>query len=254
MKKLLAMLLALAMMLGCTAMAEAVDYTGVWVLTGAEFAGVQMGPVMLAGMGLDMRMELAADGNVTLTTSGEVETGAWAATANGVAITDELETLEFVYQGEMLLMEQQGAVLMLTREGAAPAVIEETTESAVLANVDPLAFEGAWLLTSANAMGMDFAADQMGVYVAFVLAGGEGIYGESNAEGGVDQYPILYTVTEVEGTGTVLELLYAGEDVEEPVTLLVLTMLDDGRLVYVMDQDGMTITYYFTLQVEEAAE
>lgn len=255
MKKLLAMLLALAMMLGCTALAETVvDYTGTWVLTGAEAEGILMGPSMLSMLGLDMTLVVAEDGTVIMTTTGMAETGTWALTENGIAISDETDTLEFVYQDESLVTEQQGAVMMLTREGAAPAVIEETTESAVLANVDPLAFEGAWLLTSANAMGMDFTADQMGVYVAFVLAGGEGIYGESNAEGGVDQYPILYTVTEVEGTGTVLELLYAGEDVEEPVTLLVLTMLDDGRLVYVMDQDGMTITYYFTLQVEEAAE
>lgn len=255
MKKLLAMLLALAMLLGCTALAETtVDYTGTWVLTGAEADGVLMGPSMLSMLGLDMTLVVAEDGTVIMTTMGMEETGTWALTENGIAISDGIETLEFVYQDEILATEQQGAVMMLTREGAAPAVIEETTVATVLANVEPPAFEGAWMLTSANTMGMDFTADQMGVYVAFVLAGGEGVYGESNAEGGVDQYPIIYTVTEVEGAGTVLELLYAGEEVEEPVSLLVLNMLDDGRLVYALEQDGMTITYYFTLQVEEAAE
>ena len=254
MKKLLSLVLVLAMLLGCTAMAEAVDYTGVWALTGAEFAGVQMGPNMLAGMGLDMRMELAADGNVTLTTNGEVETGTWAATANGVAITDEFETLEFVYQDEMLLMEQQGAVLMLTREGAAPAIDDAAQSNVVLAGVDPLAFEGAWLLTNASAMGIDFTAEDLGVYIAFVLVGGEGVYGESNAEGGIDQYPITYAVTEVEGEGTLLELIYNGEDVEGPVVMMALNLLEDGRLYLQLVQEGLTIDYYFTRQVEEAAE
>ena len=254
MKKLLSLVLVLAMLLGCTAMAEAVDYTGVWVLTGAETAGVQAGPTMLAALGVDMTLVVSEDGTVTLTDMGVTEYGVWTVTENGISISDETETLEAIYVNDMLVMEQGGALMMLTREGAAPAVNEETQLGGVLANVDPAAFEGQWLLTGASLMGMEFTADMMGVYIAFVLSNGQGIYGESNAAGGVDQYPIIYTVTEVEGAGTVLELLYAGEDVEEPVTLLVLTLLDDGRLVYVMDQDGITLTYYFTLQVEEAAE
>lgn len=254
MKKLLSLLLALAMMLGCAAMAEAVDYTGLWLLTGAESQGIQMGPTMLAMMGLDMRMELAADGSVTLTTNGEAEAGTWTVTENGVSISDATETLVFVYQDGVLTTEQGGAKMMLTREGAAPAVDEGGQGNAVLAGVDPLAFEGAWLLTGASFMGMNFTADDMGVYIAFVLAGGEGVYGESNDEGGIDQYPITYAVTEVEGEGTVLDLIYAGEDVEEPVVLMSLHMLEDGRLEMKLVQEGMEIAYYFTLQVEEAAE
>jgi hypothetical protein len=124
----------------------------------------------------------------------------------------------------------------------------------VLAGVDPLAFEGAWLLTGARAMGMDFTAEQMGVYIAFVLVGGEGIFGQNNDEGGIDQAPITYAVTEVEGEGTLLELIYTGENAAEPIVLLALNMVEDGRLYLQQEENGRLVDYYFTRQVEEAAE
>ena len=37
----------------------------------------------------------------------------------------------------------------------------------------------------------------------------------------------------------------------EPVELLQLNMLDDGRLVCVMNVDGMEVSYYFVPVVEE---
>ena len=141
MKKLLSLLLALAMLLGCTAFAEGVDYTGTWVLTGAESAGMQMGPETLAMFGLEMTMTFHADGTMSVTTMGMEETGTWVATATGIAMTDDTETIEIPYQNEMLLIDDQGTVLMFTREGAAPAVAEATGPVA-LSGVPAEAFEG----------------------------------------------------------------------------------------------------------------
>ena len=161
MKKILSLLLALAMMLGCVAFAEGVDYVGTWVLTGAETDGVQMGPTTLAAVGMDMKVVVNADGTVVLSMMGMEEGGTWAATENGIAITDSTETVEIAYQNEMLLMNQSGVTMMLTREGAAPAIVEAEGPTA-LAGVDPVAFEGQWLLTTANFMGVEMSAETVG--------------------------------------------------------------------------------------------
>lgn len=55
MKKFLSLLLAAMMLLGCVAFAEDVNYVGTWMLTGAMASGIQMGPSMLALVGLDSR-------------------------------------------------------------------------------------------------------------------------------------------------------------------------------------------------------
>lgn len=252
MKKLLSMLLALAMLLGCVAFGEGVDYTGTWVLTGAEASGVQMGPSMLEMIGMDMTMILNADGTVTLTMMGLEESGTWVATENGVAITDATETLEAIYQNDMLLMEQAGALMMLTREGAAPAIAEEEGP-AVLSGVDPAAFEGQWLLTTATVMGMEMSVDSLGVYMALVLSDGSALFGTTDENGELVTEEVSYTVTEVEGAGTVCTIIGQDETTGEVVEVLALNMLDDGRLLWSLDMDGMVVEYYFTKQVEETA-
>lgn len=257
MKKLLSLLLALAMLLGCTAFAEGVDYTGTWVLTGAEAEGVQMGPSMLAMIGLEQSMELSADGTLVMITvvPGEEnleESGTWVETETGIALVDDVQTINAVYQNEMLVIyeEASGAVMMYTREGAAPAVAE-AAGPVVMANVDPKAFEGQWMLSTVNMMGMTFSAEQIGAYMAFVLSEGVGLYAETDENGEMVQLDVTYTVTEVEGTGTVLELLYSGEMAEEPVAIMSLNMLEDGSLYMGMDMEGMAIAYYFTQPAAE---
>lgn len=248
MKKLLSLVLALAMLLGCVAFAEGVDYTGTWVLTGAEAEGVQMGPSMLAMIGLGMTMTLNADGTMTMATMGLEEAGTWAATATGIAITDETGTLEAVYQNEILAMEQDGAVMMFTREGAAPA-IDEAAGPVAQANVDPEAFEGQWLLTKVSMMGMDLPADQMGVYMALVLADGVGIVGDNDTEdGSIQTQSVAYTVEEIEGLGTVIAIAPVAEDATEE-DVVILCMAEEGYLF--LEEEGAYMV--FERQVEEAA-
>lgn len=254
MKKLFSLVLALAMLLGCVAFAEGVDYTGTWVLTGAEAEGVQMGPSMLAMIGLNQSMKLNADGTLVMIT--EVpgmdsleEAGTWAATENGITLIDAEQTLEAVYQNEMLVIyeEASGATMMYTREGAAPAVADPTGPVAQT-NVDPEAFEGQWLLTKISLMGMDMPADQMGMYMAFVLADGAGIVGDNDTEdGSIQTSNVVYTVAETEN-GTALSVVPEGaENPEEEA--LVLFLSEEGYLF--VSEEGVNMV--FEKQVEEAA-
>ena len=250
MKKILSLLLALAMMLGCVAFAEGVDYVGTWVLTGAETDGVQMGPSTLAAVGMDMKVVVNADGTVTLSMMGMEEGGTWAATENGIAITDSTETVEIAYQNEMLLMNQSGVTMMLTREGAAPAIVEAEGPTA-LAGVDPVAFEGQWLLTTANFMGVEMSAETVGVYMALVLSQGQALFATNDENGEIVTDQMSYVVTEVEGVGTVCSIADQDETTGETMEVLALNLLDDGRLVWRMELEGMVMEYYFTKQVAE---
>lgn len=256
MKKLLSLLLVLAMVLGCTAFAEGVDYTGTWILTGAEAEGIQMGPSMLAMIGLEQSMELNADGTLVMITvvpgaENMEEAGTWTVTETGIALVDDVQTIEVVYQDEMLIIDEEasGAVLMFTREGAAPAVAEAAGPEAQ-ANVDAASFEGQWLMTGVSMMGMDLSAEDLGMYMAFVLADGKGIMGTNESEdGSIVTGEVVYTVTEEEGVGTVLSISPVPEEGAEEEEPLVMYMSQYGTL-FVSEEGAYMI---FEKQVEEAA-
>lgn len=224
-------------------------FVGVWELTGLESEGVQMGTATMAMFGLTMTMTLKEDGTCVVSAAGQDEVGTWHVTEQGVAITDPTDTIEFVYENDMLITEEDGSKMMLTREGAAPAVAE-SSEAAVCANVPAEEFEGAWELSTATVFGMELTAEDMGTFIIFELAEGKGIYTEADATGATAQAEITYTVTEVEENGTVLDLLYQDATMEEPVVLLSMNMLDDGRLMCVLNVEGMDVSYYFTEIVE----
>lgn len=166
MKKLLAMLLALAMMLGCVAFGEGVDYTGTWVLAAVETQGMKIEADMLSlyagilGLDMNMTMTLNADGTMTMSMMGMTEAGTWAATENGVAITDDEETLELPYQDGMLRMEQAGTAMMLAREGAAAQA-----DAAVQADPNAAGYNyvGTWVLSGVEVFGIAMAPSAVGV-------------------------------------------------------------------------------------------
>lgn len=243
MKKLLSVLLALAMLLSCCAFAEAIDYTGTWVLTGAEAGGVTMGPDTLALFGLETTVVFNADGTMTMSAMDVTETGTWEATETGVRMIDPEETIEAVYNDGVLSFEAAGSVMMLTREGAAPAIAEAAAVAALTA-VAPEAFEGQWLLTSASVFGVELTAEDLGMYMAFVLQGGAGIYGTTDEAGELISLPVTYTLTESEA-GTFIAIV-----VEDDPAPLMLYMADENTLY--AEEEGVYM--YFTRVVEEAAE
>lgn len=250
MKKLISMFLVLAMLLGCVAFAEGVDYTGTWVVTGMEADGIQMGTDMLTLLGISMTITLNMDGKAVLTVNDVAENGTWSLTENGVAITDEDgETKMAAYRDEMLVIEEDGAAMMLTREGAAPAVAAKETAT-VLTGVDPAAVEGSWVLTNIVFMDIEMPAESMGLYMEFVLAGGGGTFIAREDEGETMNMPVTYSISEVEGVGSVLVLNAVNVENGLVEELLTLNVMSNDTLRFAMEEDGLTIAYTFARKAE----
>lgn len=229
---------------------DAASYVGVWVMTGMVIEGVEMSPDTMAMFGMALTMTLNADGTCVVDGMGATDSGTWQATANGVAITDPTETLEFTYANDMLIMDDGRTQMLLTREGAAPA-ITEAAEPVAMSGVPAEAFEGKWTLATAVLFGMELTAEEAGTFIDLDLLAGKGIYTEKEAMSEALALPITYTVTEAEGEPTVLTLIYQDETMEEPAELMTLNMLDDGRLSYVMNLEGIEVGYFFEPVVEE---
>lgn len=160
MKKLLSLLLALMMGLGCIAFAEGVDYTGTWVLTSLETGGTTMDMTMLAQLGMDMTMTLNADGTMFTTTMGVTENGTWVVTEQGIAITDDEETIQIIYKDDVLRIEEDGAAMLLTREGAAAPA-----ETGLQADPNAASYNytGVWVLSGVEMFGVQMDPATVGV-------------------------------------------------------------------------------------------
>ena len=246
MKKLLSLLLVLAMMLGCVAFAEAADYLGVWTLTGVDVGGMTMDPLAL---GMQITMDLQEGGVCVLTSADMVEEGTWAVTDAGVEVTDATDyTMVCVPTDGMLVAEEDGVKMIFTYGEVEATVVELV----VLSDVPAEDFEGQWLLSKVTMYGMTFTAEELEAYMAFVLSEGTGIYAEKDAEGNLVQLDVIYTITEDEELGTLLEMVYAPEGIE-PIPLMTLNMLEDGSLYMEMDVEGIIVGYYFEQPVEEEA-
>ncbi len=142
MKKLLSVLLAM-LLLGGTAFAEAEDYTGSWMLTGAEIGGMQLDA---AALGLEGAMTLNPDGTLAMVTNGEEETGTWTLENGAIVATDPAgDVLTFVPGDGTLSTERDGIKAIYSRWE------------------DRSAYVGTWILTAVGAAGMTVAPEQVGV-------------------------------------------------------------------------------------------
>lgn len=244
MKKLFALLLALAMLLGCAAFAEAADYVGTWVLTRLETPEMTMDMALLDQLGMGMTMTLNGDGTMFTDTMGVKEEGTWVVTATGIAMTDDEETLQVAYVDDMLRIEKDGAAMLLAREGAVPQ--EAPAEPTNVADVDFVA--GYWVLTEVETMGfkMDAEALQMQGYMelyedgtCWLVANDEASDGTwaktetgittTDANGETDVYTYVNDKLVVEQEG--VKLIFNLE--EYTVPLVGLTVADfDGEWVF----------------------
>lgn len=225
MKKLLSLLLALMMLLGCTALAEtaaAVDYVGNWVLTTLETAEATMDMTMLAQLGMDMTMTLNADGTMYTTTMGVKEEGAWVVTEQGIAITDDEETIQIIYQDDVLRIEEDGAAMILAREGA-------VTQADAGVQADPGAadynYVGAWVLASVEMFGLQMEPSAVGV------SGDVALYEDGTCT-------LTMQDESQEGTWAVTETGITTTDAEGVVDTYTLV---DGQLV--VEESGMKLIF-----------
>lgn len=109
MKKLLSALLALAMLLTalCGAMAEEVDVTGEWILSRVRVQGAEADP---SALGMEITMNLNADGSATVNALGSEESGKWYI-EDGKCIVDDGAEVEMM--GVCLPLETAGMAMYL---------------------------------------------------------------------------------------------------------------------------------------------
>lgn len=244
MKKLISLFLALVILLGCTAMAEVVDYTGTWVLTGAESGSLKMGPSMLVAYGIKHTITLNADGTAIMHDMEDVLDGSWVAAENGVAFTFATgETDHLAYRDEMLVIDQPDGCMLFTREGAAPAVTEVADPVAQKADFED--FEGEWILTKVRLMGVDSPAELWGTPMTLQLEGGGGMLSEGDNEDGIlVGCEFIGTMQYTEMNIFPMEVGYSEENAMK------LYMSEEGYLF--TEDDGMYMI--FERPVEDAAE
>ena len=147
MKKLFAIILAMALLLCSAAMADenAVDISGRWELTSMAQGNQVVDAAALEAAGMTMTFDLYADGSVAARNGyGEQMPGEWTVSGNCVTISLEGDPLDFyLVNGQLQSDDSIGFVMILTRTGD----VEEVVLTGVAAQ-----FVGHWVLTS---MAMD---------------------------------------------------------------------------------------------------
>lgn len=243
MKRLLSMLMALAMLLCSVAMAATADCTGTWVLTGVEVDGIQFGPNGLAYLEISMELILNADGTMEIDSSVGYQSGTWRSSVTGIFINLGDGENQLTYADGVLSMAMNGGLYMFTREGAAPAIDDTPKPVTILSGVQPSAFEGTWLMTEMSVYGVTASPLDFGLELTLVLSGGQCVL-TMRYDGDTDEDTLTYTVTEVPGVGTVLTIVGAGKYISGGAADSQLNLLADGRLY--MKEDGNE--YIFTRQ------
>lgn len=133
-------------------------YPGVWTVSGAEMGGM---PVDVAMLGVGGTLTLNADGTYGLLMGAEAESGTWAETETGVAVTDaDGEVENFTLADEKLALEKAGMKMIFSKTAEAAAPAEPAAEE--------IDYVGYWALTAGAAQGVTVSLaqlSQMGVTI-----------------------------------------------------------------------------------------
>lgn len=238
MKKLLAILLALLMCVGCLAgLAEAaldpalVPFVGVWELEHLEMGGESL-PAALLG---ECTFVIEADGRGVMTIEDD-EIPFHMEMADGQATwVDEYGVADLAYfneagQAVFELADEDGVLLLvaspvLTEETAAVEAPAEEAEAAPAAETADNAFLGQWKGVNVSLMGMEFGLDDLGM--GEVLLTVDATTATLTMEGEESPAPVAF-----EGDRAVVT-----DDGEE----IVLTIEEDALLMS-LSADGLTMT------------
>lgn len=218
MKKLFAIVIALAMLLSAAALAEAADYTGVWYLNAMEAEGESYSP---ATFGIEMSIELKEDGTAAGTTAmgaeNETKDGVWEIDGDHVNVTIDDSTLAMTLEDGALIGESDGQKMVFGREKVEVEVYVPAAPKADAAVED---YAGKWvsakigtegIYMDAAALGLDFTAAIEGTTIT--LDG------------------ILFPSEAIEATFADGALTYAVEDPENALLAgLTAQLLEDGNM------------------------
>lgn len=237
MKKLFALLLALAMGLSCAAVAEeTADYAGYWLLTSAQVNGETYDP---AALGMTAYMELYEDGTCLLVAMDERLDGVWTVTSTGITTTDANgDTAVYTYADGALIVEEDGCKLFFT-----PEAYTMPLNGLTMAD-----FEGDWVFTYVEVGNEAYYADELGVEMTLSIHDGKGVHTAYSGESGevTDVYNGVCEIEEVPDFGTVLYILYVDESGQQDGSGIALLKFDNEELVwYAIDEYDRNIFYCF---------
>ena len=171
MKKIFAMLLVLAMLLGAMAMAEAADVTGNWYLNELIVEGQKVNPVDL---GMDMSLYLEEDGTANVlrqvekgSSSYNMSAGNWTAEGSAITVTVEGDSLDFTLEdGKLTAID--GEMTMVFGQGETYTEYFVPTEPVEAAEED---FAGTWNAVKLGVEGQYYDAAYMDVEVTAAFEG-----------------------------------------------------------------------------------
>ena len=160
MKKLVSVILALAMLLSMAAIAETTDYIGVWYLNKLAMEGMELSA---SSMGMEMTMEIKEDGTASLNgvVEGEeqVEEGTWTLEGETLTVTLDESGMDFTLVEGNLVAESDGLSMIFGREKVEEEPFVPAEPKADAAEAD---YAGAWV---------SFAMDMGGMYMDPALFG-----------------------------------------------------------------------------------
>ena len=182
MKKLLAILLAMAMLLCAVALAETVEaveeaaepdpaeaFVGVWYLNEMQMEGMSISP---ASFGVEMTIELKADGiavgNSVQGEEVENKEGTWAVEGDTVTVTIDDEPMVFTVQEGNLVADSDGMVMIFGTEKVEAEIFEPAAARTDAAEEE---FAGAWTAFKINMDGTYMDAALLGEEITATIEG-----------------------------------------------------------------------------------
>ena len=141
MKKLIAVILTLALSTLAVAMAETTDYLGTWYLNEMTMGDASFAP---AAMGMDLTMEIKEDGTAVLTAPSEEEAeqaATWTLDGETLTVTVDGEDMTLTLQDGALKGEQGGMGMCFGREKVEAEVYEP---AAVVEDAVEADYAGTW--------------------------------------------------------------------------------------------------------------
>lgn len=230
MKKLLAILTMLAVLLTAVAFAEAADVIGEWYLVDMVMGETSINP---AAMGMNMTLVLNEDGTMTATNSyGDTEPekadGTWELSDGNLVIAlDDTPDTVIIQDGQLKMdMGEEGYFLF----GREPIAAPELPVAVPAESED--AFLGTWKLSQISMDGLVMPAAAMGTETVMTVEAGKAVVG---AEDSNDEY----TTALADG---VLTLTPAAEG-SEPMTV---ELNNDGSIsISVTMGEELSMVMYF---------
>lgn len=243
MKKWMSILLTVVLaltMLGSVAMAEAADVTGTWYLNDMVQQGILINPSTL---GYEITMELYEDGTAMVSLNSDDQlTGTWVLNGDIVTITANDEPQDFTFAEGVLTVNDDGVIMTF---GLEKTVFEAPVVAAVRTDATIEDFNGEWVGTLAEMMGMQVPLETIGMGMVVTIDGENATLVQTQS--GVDQ-TFATTGTLAEGVLTLTAKAEDGSDL--PVMDLLLH--EDGTVSYSQAIDAEnTVTIFFEQNIAE---